>query len=566
MIFSITGIVYFPIAFALMFVSYRFYNAWKEDGKTEEKILFLTFLFFGIVSFCGAFAGTIFTENSSGIKWMLILSSFFLTFANSLLVYLFIFSYFRKISPYWGFWFVFVTGMLLSIITIFSPIHPYLEKTGGIYWGMPAYINIGRFLIYLVGVGPLTVLYYRRFISENDSVKKNEALFLMLIFSLILLVVLVDFIVEPFSGIQALFSEIVLLFLSIVGMILYFYLNEKEVTAKEKRFKRLVENMSDMISLIDKNGIIRYANSACEKYLGYSSDELIGKSIYDFIDLEDHPLVKKNLLFTHRNSVHDRFEFRMFHADGSIFWVETFGSFLLDEKPELERIVIAGRDITERKSAHYLLEQNLKEKEILLKEIHHRVKNNLNIISSLLRLQARNIMNINQAKNALKESEKRVFSMALIHKKLYDSDNFSFIEMQSYINSLAKELLFSFNALGKIEYFIEAENIFLDLNTAIPCGIILNELITNSIKYAFPEINNAKISISFKRNEKLYNLIFQDNGVGISSEISLETVNSMGLRLIYLLVKQLNGSVKIEVENGTKFSFEFPVGIEMSKF
>jgi len=564
--FSFTGIVYFPIAFAVMFVSYRFYNDWTETGKTEEKILFLTFLFFGIVSFCGAFAGTIFAQNSSGIKWMLILSSFFLTFANSLLVYLSIFNYFKKISPYWGFWFVFSTGLLLTIITIFSPIHPYLEKTGGISWGMPVYINIWRFLIYFFGVGPLTVLYYRRFISENDSVKKNEALFLMLIFALILLTVFVDFIVEPLTGIQALFSEVVLLFLSIVGMLLYFYLNEKEVTAKEKRFKRLVENMSDMISLIDKNGIIRYANSACEKYLGYASDELIGKSIYDFIDLEDHPLVKKNLHFTHRNSVHDSFEFKMFHADGSIFWVETFGSFLLDEKSELERIVVASRDITERKSAHQLLEQNLKEKEILLKEIHHRVKNNLNIISSLLRLQARNIMNIRQAKDALKESEKRVFSMALVHKKLYDSDNFSFIEMKSYINSLAKELLFSFNELGKVEYSIEAENIFLDLNTAIPCGIILNELITNSIKYAFPEINNAKIIISFKRNENIYYLVFQDNGVGISSEISLETVNSMGLRLIYLLVKQLNGSVKIEVENGTKFSIEFPAGIEMSKF
>ncbi|OQX71114.1 MAG: hypothetical protein B6D62_02675 [Candidatus Cloacimonas sp. 4484_275] len=563
---SFTGIVYFPTSFAILFIVYRFYLSWRESGKHDSFVFFLTFLSLALVSFCGAFAGTIFAHDSFGIKIMLIVSSFLLSFANALFAYLFIYYSNKKISPYYGFWLVFILGIALSVVTIFSPVSPTLEKSGGIYWGLPLYLYFWRFLVYFLGSAPLAIVFFKKYRTEKDGYEKNKDLFFILVLFFILLVVFVDFIVEPLTGIHALISEVVLLILAVIGMVLYFYLSEKEVATKEKRFKKLVENMGDMIALIDEKGVIHYANSAHKKFLGHDSKNMINRPIYDFIHPEDHQFVKERLHFTNEDSIHDRFEFRMIHANGTIFWVETFGSFLLDKNSELERIVVASRDITDRKLARKQLEKNLREKEVLLKEIHHRVRNNLNIINSLLRLQSRNIKTASDVKEAFQESEKRVFSMALIHKKLYDTDNFSVVEMKSYIISLAKELLFSFGATKKIRLNVEVNNVSLNLDSAIPCGIILNELITNSIKYAFPNQSDAEISIDFNRNSTHFELVYRDNGVGMTEKIDFNTNDSLSLKLIKMLVEQLNGSIDYFTQNGTTFVIKFPITDELDRF
>jgi two-component sensor histidine kinase len=201
------------------------------------------------------------------------------------------------------------------------------------------------------------------------------------------------------------------------------------------------------------------------------------------------------------------------------------------------------------------MEASLKEKEVLLQEIHHRVKNNMQIISSILKLQSSVIKN-KRALEIFKSSQSRIKSMALIHEKLYKSKDFTRIDFSNYVQSLSNDL---FRVYGinqdVVKLNIDIKDVLLDINTAIPCGLIINELVSNSLKHAFPDGRKGKIKIAmFSLNTNEMALTVSDNGVGIPEEIDIRSTKSLGLHLITILAEdQLQGKIKLDKTKGTKF-------------
>ena len=219
-------------------------------------------------------------------------------------------------------------------------------------------------------------------------------------------------------------------------------------------------------------------------------------------------------------------------------------------------IYIAYQNI--RKKRILLQKQNL-EKEFLLKEIHHRVKNNLGVVSSLLELQAAQNDDPNVIE-AMKQSQNRVYSMGMIHQRLYQGKNLATVEMKDYFKNLGQHILDSFGVVDRVNIEFDMEAIEIDVDTAIPLGLIVNELLTNSLKYAFPNVRKGKIKLSLQRTAaEILLLEVADDGVG-KQEDNLNKGTGFGTQLIKLLMQQLNGEMKFQSKEGTSFSFEFKLG------
>jgi len=216
-------------------------------------------------------------------------------------------------------------------------------------------------------------------------------------------------------------------------------------------------------------------------------------------------------------------------------------------------------EITSRQQAESQIKASLKEKEVLLKEIHHRVKNNLQIISSLLKLQSRHTDN-SQTLEMFKESQSRIRTMALIHEKLYQSNDLARVNFAEYIVNLAANLFRSYELnSSQIKPLINVENIFLEIDVAVPCGLIINELVSNSLKYAFTAGTPGEIRIElYADNSRDLALIVSDNGVGLPEGLDWQNLKSLGLQLVNNLVEQLGGTVKLNRNHGTEFRIIFP--------
>ena len=255
-------------------------------------------------------------------------------------------------------------------------------------------------------------------------------------------------------------------------------------------------------------------------------------------------------------------EHRIVDRNGSIHWLSTRSRTHFEGEGSSRhpvRTVGAVADITERKSAEEKIEVSLKEKEMLLREVHHRVKNNMQVISSLLGLQSGYIEE-KKYMEMFRDSQNRINSMSLIHEKLYRSTDFSKIEFNEYIRDLAIGLFQSHGVKsGTIELILNIENVSLGIDHAIPCGLIINELITNSLKYAFPEDRKGELKVSLRKfNENMVELAISDNGVGIPYDVDFRKTESLGLRLVTILAEdQLHGKIDLDRSRGTEFKIIF---------
>jgi two-component sensor histidine kinase len=223
-------------------------------------------------------------------------------------------------------------------------------------------------------------------------------------------------------------------------------------------------------------------------------------------------------------------------------------------------VIAVVRDITSRKQAEATIQASLAEKEVLLKEIHHRVKNNLQVVSSLLNLQASRIQD-ETIVELFRESQNRIITMAMVHEQLYRSKNFINLDAREYISDIVQDLLYSYiGATGRIETAVEVEPIACDVDKAIPCGLIINELVTNALKYAFPNQRPGKIAIQFTRNDdKMVRLLVRDNGVGLPADLNLFQAPSLGFQLVRTLTRQLHGTLEVANGNGTEIRILFPM-------
>jgi PAS domain S-box-containing protein len=224
-----------------------------------------------------------------------------------------------------------------------------------------------------------------------------------------------------------------------------------------------------------------------------------------------------------------------------------------------DRVLAIIRDITSKKHTEETLKRSLDEKEILLKEIHHRVKNNLQIVASLLKLQSKYISD-EHAIQMLRESQNRVHSMSLIHQKLYQTRDLSYVDFNEYISTVIMHLQHSFGILeDRVKVNINSKDIIMSIDNAIPVGLIINELVSNSLKYAFPNGSRGEINIclDFDNHSKNYSLSIKDNGIGMSKDINIEKTESFGLSLVNLLVGQMEGDLEVLNSGGCEFRINF---------
>ena len=333
------------------------------------------------------------------------------------------------------------------------------------------------------------------------------------------------------------------------------------MTSPDQVLGRILDLADDAIISVDAEQRIVLFNQGAEKIFGYPSKEVMGQPL----DL----LLPPRLVTVHRQHIRDFKDASIsarrmgerreilgrrkngieFPAEASISKVE------VDGRPMFTVIL---RDVTERAIAEEKIRTSLHEKEALLKEIHHRVKNNLQVVSSLLGLQSRTISDPEHRK-MFEESQNRVYSMALLHESLYQSENLSQIDFPEYIRQLAAHLFRSYGASGgRIHLRTELDAIALNLDAAVPCGLIVNELISNSLKYAFPDGRQGEIHIGLHgQPEGRAKLVVGDNGVGLRSDLDWTTTRSLGLRLVRSLAQQLGAQIELKSDVGTQVQLVF---------
>jgi PAS domain S-box-containing protein len=326
----------------------------------------------------------------------------------------------------------------------------------------------------------------------------------------------------------------------------------------------IVRNMAEGVCLIRAtDGVIVYTNPKFNRMFGYDSEELTGEhvAILNYEDIHTNAqAVASSIMSEIIGWGEFTYDIHNIKKDGTPFWCRATSS--LFEHPEHGRVIVAvQQDITEQRQAEEQIKASLKEKEILLKEIHHRVKNNLQIIYSILRLQRRSLKDPRAAASLL-DSQNRIESIALIHEKLYQTGNLAQVDFSEYIPGIVSNLISSYSTPSKnIELNIEVEPIFLDIDKAIPCGLIINELISNSLKHAFSGDQTGQVQIGFHGDEHCnITLVVKDDGIGLPGDLNIAQAETLGLQLVQDFVDQLKGNSQIDRRHGTEFRITFPGG------
>lgn len=335
---------------------------------------------------------------------------------------------------------------------------------------------------------------------------------------------------------------------------------ERALRDSEERYRTLFESDPDYTILITLDGVLIDINPAAEQIIGLSKKELVGKNLLELDILPKENLIlnknKFEKLMKKGNAL--SYETKIIDKNGEIHWVHVT-STIIKKGRECSYILLIGSDITERKLAEDGLKSSLKEKDLLIKEIHHRVKNNLQIISSLLDLQKIYVNKDSAALNVLKGSQNRVISMALVHEMLYQSQDLNRINISNYINNLISNLSYSYEVENFMMPVLSIKDIYLNIETSIPLGLLISELVSNSMKYAFPGEKTGEITITLKWRNNYFQLVISDNGIGLPEDIDFRSVkSSLGLRLVNSLVNQLDGTIELDEDHpGTRYTIEF---------
>lgn len=333
---------------------------------------------------------------------------------------------------------------------------------------------------------------------------------------------------------------------------------EKELRKNEQFLENIIENIPDMIFVKSADELrFERINKAAERIWGYRREELVGKTDYDFFPKEEadfytqndrEVLDKKELRDIPEETIHTKsMGTRILH---------TKKIPLLDEEGRSKYLLGISEDVTKHKLAERELKKSLDEKEALLKEIHHRVKNNMQIISSLLNLQSDYVQG-DETKDVLKDSQSRVKTMAMIHEKLYTSSDLSHINFKEYTEKLVSDIFYTYGIqIGTIEPIFNIEDVEMNMETAIPLGLIINELVTNSLKFAFPD-KKGSVTVELETEGDKHTLIVADDGVGLPEDFDFKNADSLGLELVNNLVKQIDGEITLDTSHGTKYEITF---------
>lgn len=327
----------------------------------------------------------------------------------------------------------------------------------------------------------------------------------------------------------------------------------------EQRLRQVVDSAPNAMVMINQAGVMEMVNAQAERVFGYDREELLGQAVEKLVPgrFRAHHPEKRGTFFSdpHSRPMGKGRDLYALRKDGSEFPVEIGLNPI--ETDEGTKVLSAIVDISDRKQKEQKIEAALEEKNILLGEIHHRVKNNLQIIHSLLDLQSTRIED-GAVLEMLRDSQNRIRSMALIHQSLYQSNDFARVNFSNVLETLVPTLVESYGVdHDAIRFSINAAEVLIPLNLAIPCGLIVNELITNALKHAFPNKRSGEIIIELSKKDDKVMLSVSDDGVGIPPEYDLQNKNTLGLQLVSLLADQLNAELSIERAQPTRFSLLF---------
>jgi PAS domain S-box-containing protein len=341
---------------------------------------------------------------------------------------------------------------------------------------------------------------------------------------------------------------------------------ENALKEREEKYRILFDYFPNYVVVLDLDGRIIEINNAAASLSPYSREVLIGKHFHEFdfiMGNDTHVYQEYFMRFQEDNEVIEPFESTLISQEGKTHNMEILPT-TLKKDGQIFAVQVIAHDITERKKAENEITASLNEKEMLLGEINSRVRNYMQMISSLLELQSA-YMKDEVSKSglalrlyegmALKDSKNRVKSMLLLHEGFSESDDFAAIDFSQYVKNLIKHIISAYKVDNeKIKVENKVDSIMLDIDAAIPCGLIANELLTNAVKNAFPKGRNGKVSIEFKiDNQDNYFLTIKDDGIGLPNDLNFKNSETMGFKLVNTLVNQLKGSTIFSREGGTNF-------------
>lgn len=332
----------------------------------------------------------------------------------------------------------------------------------------------------------------------------------------------------------------------------------QEIRSANRYNRSLFESDLDPLVLIGPDGIIRDINSAVEKMTGRFRGEIIGRSFLDFVADRDEAMRDFQTVLIEGNIRGSELQIR--NKDGKDIPVLLSAVLFEDDEKNILGVFVSVHDITLIKENEQIIRNQLKEKEVLLREIHHRVKNNLQVIVSLIGIQTR-AMNDDGSIMALKDISNRIRAISLVHQRLYTTGDLTRINLRGYLQYLVLSLAAFYHIdTRKIEIIQDVPDVELDLDTMTPLGLLLNEIIANVFLHAFPEGQEGICSITGNFDGMTLSLIIKDTGVGMPDDFDLESISSVGLSLVRLLSSQLQGSVRFFRENGeTSFIISIPI-------
>jgi PAS domain S-box-containing protein len=336
---------------------------------------------------------------------------------------------------------------------------------------------------------------------------------------------------------------------------------EVELRRSEQRFRQVVESAPSAMVMVDAEGRIVLVNAQAERIFGYSREELLGRGMEMLVPASRREQHRIDRLAYYASPATRQMgvgrELYAMRKDGTEFPVE-IGLNPIDTEDGC--LVLSDiTDISERRQAQEQMARALREKTVLLDEIHHRVKNNLQVIASLLNLQADRARD-EAARRVLAESQSRVRAMALIHQLLYERKDYSVVDLGEYLTRLANLLVSTHRAQAeRVTLEIDVEPVPVDLQQAVPCGLVVNELLTNCFKHAFPEGRSGTVGVTLKHGEGgVVRLAVSDDGVGLPETAELGSSASLGLQLVPLLAEQAGAELAVVRAPGTTFSLTFP--------
>ena len=331
--------------------------------------------------------------------------------------------------------------------------------------------------------------------------------------------------------------------------------SELALKESEAKYRLLVESAKDPIYMVNRGGIVTLANKAACQLSHLKIEDIVGKGPHDLFPGNGEKLMG---VFAKILTTGEGVEVEIpVIVDNREIWFSASLQPYINPEGNIDNVQIIARDITKIKQTQKKLKKALKDKDMLLKEIYHRVKNNLMVISSLLNIQSRYIKD-KAARDVFRESQNRAKSMALIHERLYRSTDLKNIDFGAYIRTFATELYHSIvSDPSLIKLNLNVEPVMLDINTSIPLGLIVNELITNSLKHAFPDGRSGEINIDFTHSDGTFVLSVADNGVGLPENLDFKNTDSLGLQLVNSLTDQIDGKIELDRTQGTRFKVIF---------